>query len=215
MNNNNSDRLLSNNDGEIVLENTYFNNLFLIENKKIENKEIKNTEMENKEIKNTEMENKEMENKEMENKENINEVLMNKLPECLVLKIEEIDYENLEIDNTIYIFYNAHLDSYVLRGKRKVFSLNNLNNKKPYSFNCINVRNLVDFLTFVICKKNLWTYTVYNYDKLYQNQKQNTFDFLNKSMDKRYEIAGYDNAKFDKMQLKSNLKLLKNMYNLD
>ena len=27
-------------------------------------------------------------------------------------------------------------------------------------------RDLADFLEFVICKKNLWTYVLYNYDNL-------------------------------------------------
>ena len=33
---------------------------------------------------------------------------MTSVPDCLVLKIEEIDYNTKKVDTTVYIFYDAN-----------------------------------------------------------------------------------------------------------
>jgi hypothetical protein len=71
--------------------------------------------------------------------------------DCLVLKIEERDQVTEELDTTIYIIYDKRPHNYVVRGKR-----NDYKNIEActYSFVCNYARDLVDFLSFIICKKN-------------------------------------------------------------
>jgi hypothetical protein len=129
--------------------------------------------------------------------------------DCLVLKIEEYDSDNGKLDTTMYIIYDKQEHKYVVRGQR--------DNKKydscTYSFNCEFAHELIDFLTFVICRENMWTFVLYNYDNLPATSDEITYEFMVKHDSKNYELAGYDKQKFNKKNLAKNLRMLRNVFN--
>ena len=131
--------------------------------------------------------------------------------DCLVLKIEEHDYDNInKLDTTLYIVYDNKEHNYVIRGKRA--PLRSMDSP-PYSFVCDNAYNLADFITFVLCREHKWTYVLYNYDNLPATSDELTFDFFKRNDSRLYEIAGYDQADFDKKKLVNILRMLQNVFN--
>ena len=129
--------------------------------------------------------------------------------DCLVLKIEEYDIDNGNLDTTLFLIYDKKEHKYVIRGKRNSVSFDSC----AYSFNCEFAHELFDFLTFVICKKNHWTYVLYNYDNLPSTSDEITYEFLERNVSKVYELAGYDRQKFKKSKLLSYLRILRNVFN--
>ena len=139
---------------------------------------------------------------------------MQVIPDCLVMKIEEFEFDsrssNDKIDTTIYILYDQKMKHYVIRGKRRD-SVNH--SSAEYSFDCIEASDLESFLSFVICTKNYWSLSLYNYDNLPYKSINISYDFLQKNESKEYEISGYDKLKYSKKSLIKNLKMLKNVFN--
>lgn len=129
--------------------------------------------------------------------------------DCLVLKIEEYDIDNGNLDTTLYIIYDKKEEKYVIRGKRYSENMESC----TYSFNCEFTQELFDFITFVICKQNRWTYVLYNYDNLPATSDEITYEFLKSDESKVYELGGYDRQKFKESELLSNLRMLRNVFN--
>ncbi len=135
---------------------------------------------------------------------------MPELPDCLVLKIEEHDVDTNELDTTLYIIYDKKQHNFIVRGKR----FSKLMDSTTYSFNCEFADELVDFITFIICTKNKWTYVLYNYDNLPHDSNDITYDFMKKHDSKEYELGGYDYQKYDKKILLKSLRILRNVFNI-
>lgn len=129
--------------------------------------------------------------------------------DCLVLKIEEYDIDDGNLDTTLYIIYDKKEEKYIIRGKRT----SEIRESCTYSFNCEFAQELFDFITFVICKQNRWTYVLYNYDNLPATSDEITYEFLKRDESKEYELSGYDRKKFKKSELLSNLRMLRNVFN--
>ena len=123
--------------------------------------------------------------------------------DCLVLKIEE--HVDGELDTTLFILYDNNEETYLVRGKRS-----NVFGKPetvPYSFYCNYASDLIDFINFVICKKSRISYTLSNYDDLPNNVDEIDYQYLKElDGDIAYELAGYDNQKYNKKEI---LKLLR------
>ena len=132
------------------------------------------------------------------------------VPDCLVLKLEEVDINSQEVDTVIYILYDIKKKEYVIRGQRRKTTIYN---SCTYSFVCNYTDDLVNFLQYVICKSNLVNETLYNYDNLSNNSNNITFEFLQEYEDKDYELSGYNNMKLTKKRLLKNLQILKNVFN--
>ena len=130
--------------------------------------------------------------------------------DCLVLKIEERNPTSGELDMTVYIIYDKKDHNYVVRGKRSV--VNNIG-ACTYSFVCNDHIDLADFLSFVICKKNLWTYVLYNYDNLPYDSNDLTYEFLIENDSSVYELTGYNNLDYSRKGLCSILRMLRNVFN--
>jgi hypothetical protein len=130
--------------------------------------------------------------------------------DCLVLKIEERDKVTGQLDTTIYIIYDKKDHNYVVRGKR-----NDCKNIEActYSFVCNYAIDLVDFLSFVMCKKNRWTYVLYNYDNLPYDSNDITYEFLKEDESNVYELTGYNNVKYNRKNLSTILRMLRNVFN--
>jgi len=139
-------------------------------------------------------------------------ILDNNMPgltDCLALKIQEYDIDDNILDTTLYIIYDKKEHHYVLRGKR-----NDINMKsEPYSFNCEFAHELIDFITFIICKKNNWSFILYNYDNLPATSDEITYDFMNVNESYVYELGGYEKQKYNKTGLLKYLRILRNVFN--
>ena len=129
--------------------------------------------------------------------------------DCLVLKIEEYDYISNEIDTTLYIFYDKEKHQFYVRGKRSTKKINAF----TLSFTCEFAEDLADFISFVICKKNKWTYVLYNYNDLSFESDDISYEYLLENQSNENEIAGYDKLKYSRKYLTKHLRMLRNVFN--
>lgn len=131
------------------------------------------------------------------------------ITDCLVLKIEERDADTLEIDATLYILYDKEKHHFVVRGKRFSDKIDSC----TFSFNCEFAYELIDFISFVVCMQNKWTYVLYNYDNLPYDSNEITYDFMEHHDSKEYELAGYNCQSYNKKALAERLRMLRNVFN--
>jgi hypothetical protein len=132
------------------------------------------------------------------------------VPDCLVLKLEEIDPESNTIDTVLYILYDKKKEHYVLRGRRNITPTHN---SSSYSFVCECEKKLVDFLEYLICKSNLVNETLYNYDNLSNESNDITFDFLKHNENNDNELSGYNDKTLKRTRSLKILRMLKNVFN--
>lgn len=126
--------------------------------------------------------------------------------DCLVLRIDEFDGETFKLDTSMYIFYDTNEELYVIRGKRP-------NTWETYSFYSDTLHDTLDFVRTVICKSNLWSYSLYNCSNLPLDSDDITFGTLESSVTSDNEITGYDHQDYNKRTLKRMLRILRNVYN--
>ena len=131
-------------------------------------------------------------------------------PDTLVLKIVEFDTELKRPDTTIYVIYDKANHKYIIRGKRREL---NVLKSCTYSFNCDSVKDLADFIQFLICSSNKVSYILYNYDNLPTESNEISYEFLAEHDERTYEISGYDNEDLKRNVLLRNLRMLRNIYN--
>jgi hypothetical protein len=132
------------------------------------------------------------------------------VPDCLVLKIEEVERDTQNIDTTLYVLYDKKYHHYVLRGRRRFTAEHS---SCSYAFSAEKMCDIVYFITFVINKNNLWTYSLYNYDNLPIESDEITFEFLYDYDHSDFELAAYDNETYCRKRLTNNLKMLRNVFN--
>jgi hypothetical protein len=130
-------------------------------------------------------------------------------PDCLVLKIEEYEKCTNELDTTIYVLFDTKQQTYLLRGKRSEKKMESTN----FSFFCNTLNELSYFVSFVICKKKLWTYVLYNYNNLPKDSYNITYEYLKENGTKTNELAGYNYQKYDSSVLFQNLRMLSSVFN--
>ena len=126
--------------------------------------------------------------------------------DCVVLRIDEFDCDSHKLDTSMYVLYDVNEEMYVIRGKRP-------NEWQTYSFYCDSMRDTMDFVRTVICKGNLWSYSLYNCSNLPVNSDVITFGTLEYNVKKESEIVGFDYQKYNKKFLKRMLRILRNVYN--
>ena len=131
------------------------------------------------------------------------------VPDCLVLKIEGTNKSSGELTNTLYILYDKKEHNYVIRGR----PTNVYGPVENYSFICENMYELANFVTFVISKKNLWSYSLYNYNSLPLGSSEITFDYLYDNDYVGNQIAYYENKRYNRVMLENNLRMLRNVFN--
>jgi len=134
----------------------------------------------------------------------------NAVPDCLVLKFEEIDSDLEQLDQSVFIFYDQNVETYVVRGRRrwspKIQSC-------TYSYECDNADDLADFLEYLFCKDNAVNEILYNYDNFPDNSNDITFEFLQEHEHKDYEISGYDNQQHSVKRFKRLLRMIRKVGN--
>jgi hypothetical protein len=132
------------------------------------------------------------------------------VPDTLVLKLEEVERETNQLDTTIYIFYDKLTHHFYVRGQRRWTPQHQ---SCTYSFQCEFAKDLVDFLQYIICKKNKVTEILYNYDNLPSESNDVTFEFLHDYDHTDYEISGYNDVPLSKKRLANTLRMLRNVFN--
>jgi len=132
------------------------------------------------------------------------------IPDCLVLKYEEVDPDTQKLDTTIYILFDSTQNKYIIRGQRR---WENSFQTAPYSFECESAYNLASFLLYILDSRNIINETMYNYDNLPKHSNDITYDFLKFYDHVDYEIVGYDNIKFRKSNLLRSLRMLHDIKN--
>jgi len=114
-----------------------------------------------------------------------------------------------DLDTTLYVLYDKNEHNFVIRGQRYSDKMDSC----TFSFNCEFANELADFISFIICEKNQWTYVLYNYDNLPATSDEITYEFLKRNDSKVYEIAGYDKQEYNRDTLLKNLRMLRNVFN--
>jgi len=132
------------------------------------------------------------------------------IPDCLVLKLEEVERANNKVDTTVYIFYDKKTHHFIVRGRRRYTPVHK---SCCYSYECEFANDLVHFLQYIICKDYQINEILYNYDNFPRNSNEITFDFLNEYDHSDYEISGYNDIKFTKGRILKNLRMLRNVFN--
>jgi hypothetical protein len=130
--------------------------------------------------------------------------------DCLIFKIEE--YVDNTLDTTLFVLYDKNEETYLIIGKRSDF---NGKEAVSYSFNCYYSKELSDFISFIVCPKSKLSYTLFSYNDLPLDNEEIDYNYLNNlDNNKLYEVAGYDNQKYNKKQIVSILKFLKYVFNI-
>lgn len=131
----------------------------------------------------------------------------------LVMCIEERDKKKdySSVDTRLFVMWSNSKRSYLLWGKRQ-----DTRNHKfvPYTFQVETISKLYDFIDFVIGKT--CSISLFNYNNILLNKEyEQTYEFFERYMDRRYEVAAYDNVKKKDSYkfLTMNLGLLKSVYN--
>ena len=132
------------------------------------------------------------------------------MPDCLVFKFEEIEKDTGNIDTTVYVLFDQRNEKYIVRGQRK---WSPKIKSCIYSFECGHICDLVEFLQYLVCPDNKVNEILYNYDNLPDESNKITYDFLHDHDHADYEISGYNDKKFSKRRLFSNLRMLRNISN--
>jgi hypothetical protein len=135
---------------------------------------------------------------------------VNNMPDCLVFKFEEVEADTDKIDTTVYVLYDQRNDKYIVRGQRRWTPKYQ---SCSYSFECGHICDLVEFLQYLVCRDNTVNEILYNYDNLPDDSNKITYEFLHDYDHADYEISGYNDKKFSKKRLFSNLRMLRNISN--
>ena len=126
--------------------------------------------------------------------------------DCLVLRIDEMDIDTKKFDNTMYVLYDSNNETFVVRGKRE-------NEWTTHSYYCDHIKELSSFLSTVICKQNLWSYTLYTMTHLPVDSDEISFGTLDGKATKETEFCGYDKLAYNRKTLRKMLNILRNVYN--
>jgi hypothetical protein len=126
--------------------------------------------------------------------------------DCLVLRIDETDVDTTKVDIIMYVLYDSNNETFVIRGKREY-------EWTTHSYYCDDIKELSSFISTVICKQNLWSYTLYTVKQLPDNSDEISFDTLDTKATRENEFCGYDKLAYNKKTLRKMLNILRNVYN--
>jgi len=141
---------------------------------------------------------------------------------CLVVCFEEIDAaeydanENNGIDTRLFVTYDHSTKMYIVNGKRQdIISKKGRNktNLKPFVFCASESSDIVEFILLTFGHKKLMNYILYNYNNLPEDACDMTYEFMESNMDRRYEIAAFDNIWVRRNLVQRLCRLTKNLYN--
>ena len=129
--------------------------------------------------------------------------------DCLILKIQE--FIDNELDTTLFVFYDKNEETYFIRGRRTdTLVLESIS----YSITCKYSKDVVNFISLVICSKSQISYSLCCYDDLPRDSDVITYTYLDEiCSDRSYELSGYDNQKYNRKYLTKIINTLKYVFN--
>jgi len=131
--------------------------------------------------------------------------------DCLVLKIEEFTADKSNAHNTLYILYDKKYHNYVIRGSG--CDLNFCESINDFSFVTEYVEDLRYFITFLMSRKNRFTYTLYSHNDLPIESEDITFDLLYNIDYSVRVLATHEYERYNRKRLTNNLRMLRNVFN--
>lgn len=143
----------------------------------------------------------------------------NEIDSCLVVCFEEHETNqdgDDSIDTRLFVTYDHATSAYVVNGKRQdIFSKKGRNKTqlKPFVFCASESGDIVDFIMLTFSGSNSLSYIMYNYNNLPEDACEMTYEFMESNMDRRYEIAAFDNVDVKRNSIRRLVRLTKNMYN--
>jgi hypothetical protein len=137
---------------------------------------------------------------------------------CPVICFEERDDDDNfdSIDTRLFVTYDSVSQAYILNGKRiDVVSKRGRNktNFQPFMFCAKDSSDIADFILLTFSKNSKMSYTLFNYNNLPEDACDMTYDFMEKNMDKKYEIAAFDNVLIRRAMIKRVVRMSRVMYN--
>lgn len=137
---------------------------------------------------------------------------------CMVICFEERDDDNNfeSIDTRLFVTYDSVSEGYILNGKRvDVLSKKGRNktNFQPFMFCAKDSSDVADFILLTFSNNSKMSYTLFNYNNLPEDACDMTYDFMVKNMDKKYEIAAFDNVLIRRALVKRLVRMSRVMYN--
>lgn len=130
-------------------------------------------------------------------------------PDALVFKIVDTDQCG-KPDNVMYIWHDSATGCYYIRGKRTNGIIREYN---EYSFCCVSVFHLVDFISFAVDRLSDLSYTLYNFENLPEDSDEITFEFLTDQDHYSREISGYDTMKYSRKRLAKIFRMMRGVHN--
>ena len=138
---------------------------------------------------------------------------------CLVVCFEENDSSKDQlggIDTRLFVTYDHTTKTYIVNGKRQdIFSKKGRNktNLKPFVFCAAESSDIVEFVLLTFGQDKSMNYILYNYNNLPEDACEMTYEFMESNIDRRYEIAAYDDVFVKRNLVKRLVRLTKNLYN--
>lgn len=140
--------------------------------------------------------------------------LQNESTMVLMVEHQKFKLNTKQIDLRMFIIYDISRSCYVIFGRR--FSGYPVDPRAPpFSFAFDSKSDTFDFIRRTIGDKEMAGITLYNYNNLGGlDSLDYSFEFFEEYMDRKYEIAGYDNvglfSKLSCNMIRDFLRLMKN-----
>ena len=126
--------------------------------------------------------------------------------DCLMLCFDDNHYTK------VFVFYDSKNNVFEIRGKNNDTETTTYH---PFSFTCRSMTSLYHFFSFYVSFSTVeYNIYMYNYDHLPEFSHEVTFEFLESSQDRSYEIFSYEYCtNLTLKRGKKLFKMLKNIYN--
>ena len=133
---------------------------------------------------------------------------------CLVLCIEERNANNYKkVDTRLFVTYDFESETYILYGKRLGILSTTKTMFVPFFFRMDTISAAYEFIKFIISKKSVCSYTLYNYNNMPVNCDTVDYYLMENNMHVNYEVTAYDEVRIKRKELSTILHMLYSVYN--
>jgi hypothetical protein len=130
-------------------------------------------------------------------------------PDCLVLRLDELDIYNGVTVSVMYVFHDSKTDLFEIRGQQ-----NDLGSEPcKYSFKAETEHELAEFLKYIMNTEHKMLETLYNCKILPEETEDITYDFFDKNIDNCQVIASKSFQKITTKRLTKVLGMVANVFN--
>lgn len=129
--------------------------------------------------------------------------------DCLVLCIEELT-SVYRLNNKIYVYYDTRSKQFFINGSRNMTVTTVY---EPYAFACKKMKNVSNFIDFIITPDTKCVVSMYHYDNFPDCTEEITYEFISMHQENSYIVASRN---YDSLQEETTCKMLnilKTIYN--